>query len=298
MPTAKPGAVILLTGANGTTGHAIIRHLVNRGATVRGLVRSRKSAETIEALGAQAHVGNLRDKASLDAAFDGADRVYHLPPGLQPDEVDIARNVINAAQRAQVRLFGYHSVSYPQLPAVRFHWEKLKAETEILHSGLTFFIVRPCQYMQNVLWSLPRILDEGVFALPWSPERRMVSVDVEDMGEAIAIILTKPGFEGGTYEFCSVERALTRHEMAERLAAAFGRTIVAGQKPIEEALQAERFKHYTPDQIEQMGALYRFFDRNGTPGFNNRTLAMILGREPTSYAAFARRLAAEMDSTG
>lgn len=298
MPTAKSSSVILLTGANGTTGHAIIRHLVKRGATVRGLVRSRKSAETIEALGAQAHVGNLRDTASLDAAFDGADRVYHLPPGLQSDEVEIVRNVIGASQRARVRLFGYHSVSYPQLPAVRFHWEKLKAETEILYSGLTFFIVRPCQYMQNVLWSLPRILDEGVFALPWSPERRMVSVDVEDMGEAIAIILIKPGFEGGTYEFCSVEHALTRHEMAERLASAFGRKIVAGQKPIEEALQAERFKHYTPDQLEQMSALYRFFDRNGTPGFNNRTLAMILGREPTSYAAFARRLAAETVDAG
>lgn len=291
--TEQDPGVILLTGANGTTGHAIIRHLVKRGATVRGLVRSKTSAAAIEALGAQAHIGNLRDVASLDAAFDGADRVYHLPPGLQPDEVDIAKNVIGAAQRARVRLFGYHSVSYPQLPSVRFHWEKLKSETEILHSGLTFFIVRPCQYMQNVLWSLPRILNEGVFALPWSPDRRMVSVDAEDMGEGIANILTRPGFEGGTYEFCSVERALTRHEMAALIGAAFNRKVVADQRPIEEALQAKRFKHYTPDQLEQMSALYRFFDLNGTPGFNNRTLAMILGRQPTSYAAFIRRLAAE-----
>jgi uncharacterized protein YbjT (DUF2867 family) len=292
--TAESKGVILLTGANGTTGHAIIRHLVKRGATVRGLVRSKTSAATIEALGARAHIGNLRDVASLDAAFAAVDRVYHLPPGLQPDELDIAKNVIGAAQRARVRLFGYHSVSYPQLPAVRFHWEKLKAETEILYSALTFFIVRPCQYMQNVRWSMQRILDEGVFALPWSPDRKMVSVDVEDMGEAIAILLTQSGFEGGTYEFCSVERPLTRHEMAEHLSTAFKRRIIAGQKPIAEALQAERFKHYTPDQLEQMSALFSFFNRNGTPGFNNRTLAMILGREPTTYAAFARRLAAEM----
>jgi uncharacterized protein YbjT (DUF2867 family) len=292
--TAESKGVILLTGANGTTGHAIIRHLVKRGATVRGLVRSKTSAATIEALGARAHIGNLRDVASLDAAFAAVDRVYHLPPGLQPDELDIAKNVIGAAQRARVRLFGYHSVSYPQLPAVRFHWEKLKAETEILYSGLTFFIVRPCQYMQNVRWSMQRILDEGVFALPWSPDRKMVSVDVEDMGEAIAILLTQSGFEGGTYEFCSVERPLTRHEMAEHLSTAFKRRIIAGQKPIAEALQAERFKHYTPDQLEQMSALFSFFNLNGTPGFNNRTLAMILGREPTTYAAFARRLAAEM----
>lgn len=286
--------MILLTGANGQTGHAIIRHLVARGAPVRGLVRSDASARAIEALGACAHVGDLRDSAAVEAAMDGVDRVYHLCPGLQPDEVEIVQRMLAAAKRAGVSLFGYHGVSYPQLPRIRFHWEKLKAETEILHSGLTFFIVHPCQYMQNVLWSMPRILEEGVFALPWSPDRTMVSVDVEDMGEAIAILLTEPGYAGGTYEFCSVEHALTRHEMAEILGRAFQRKIVAGQRPIREALQAARFKHYSDDQLAQMSALYEFFDLNGTPGFNNRTLKMILGREPTSYEAFAARIARDM----
>jgi uncharacterized protein YbjT (DUF2867 family) len=290
--------MILLTGANGITGHSIIRHLVARGAKVRGLVRTEAGAQKIAALGAVPHVGNLRDDASVTAAFEGVEAVYHLCPGLQPDEVEIAQRVIRAAQHAGVRLFGYHSVSYPQLPTVRFHWEKLKAETEILYSGLTFFIVRPCQYMQNVLWGLPNILKEGVFALPWSPDRRMVSVDVHDMGEAIANVLTKPGFERGTYEFCSVERPLTRHEMAALLGRAFGKTIVAARKPIELALQAERFRHYSPDMLAQLSSLFEFFDRNGTPGFNNRTLGMLLGREPTSYEAFARRLAAELKPAG
>lgn len=287
--------LILLTGANGKTGHAIIRNLAARGASVRALVRSLSSADTVAKLGAIPIIGNLRNDDDVDAAFEGVDRVYHLCPGLQPDDVEITQRMIRSAKGARVALFGYHSVSYPQLPEVAFHWKKLLSEIEILHSGLTFFIVRPCQYMQNVLWSLPAILNEGVFALPWSADRRMVSVDVEDMGEAIANILTRPGFEGGTYEFCSVKKALTRHEMAELLAHAFNRKIVAGTRPIEKALQAERFKHYSPEQLEQLGSLFRFFDLNGTPGFNNRTLAMILGREPTSYEAFARRLSQELN---
>ena len=49
-----------------------------------------------------------------------------------------------------------------------------------------FSIVWPCQYMQNLKGGLPRILQEGVFALPWSPDRKMVPVDVEDMGEDIS----------------------------------------------------------------------------------------------------------------
>lgn len=287
--------LILLTGANGKTGHAIIRNLAARGASVRALVRSPSSADTVAKLGAIPVIGNLRNDDDVDAAFEGVDRVYHLCPGLQPDDVEITQRMIRSAKDSRVKLFGYHSVSYPQLPEVAFHWKKLLSEIEILHSGLTFFIVRPCQYMQNVLWSLPAILNEGVFALPWSADRRMVSVDVEDMGEAIANILTRPGFEGGTYEFCSVKQALTRHEMAEMLGRAFNRKIVAGTRPIEKALQAERFKHYTPDQLKQLGSLFKFFDLNGTPGFNNRTLAMILGREPTSYEAFAQRLAQELN---
>lgn len=291
----KNQEMILLTGANGKTGHAIIRHLVAQGSSVRGLVRSDSSAAAVAALGAIPVVGNLRNEADIEVAFEGVDRVYHLCPGLQPDEVEITQRMIRSAKKAGVRLFGYHSVSYPQLPEVEFHWKKLLAEIEILHSGLTFFVVRPCQYMQNVLWSLPAILNEGVFALPWSPDHCMVSVDVEDMGEAIANILTRPGFEGGTYEFCSVKKALTRHEMAEILGRAFKRKVVAGRRQIEIALQAERFKHYTPDQLEQLGSLYKFFDLHGTPGFNNRTLAMILGREPTSYEKFAQRLAQDLE---
>ncbi len=286
--------LILLTGANGKTGHAIIKNLVERGAKIRALVRTPSSADIVAKLGAIPFIGNLRSDEDIDSAFEGVDRVYHLCPGLQPDDVEITQRMIRSAKRSRVKLFGYHSVSYPQLPEVAFHWKKLLSEIEILHSGLTFFIVRPCQYMQNVLWSLPSILNEGVYALPWSADRRMVSVDVEDMGEAIANILTKPGFEGGTYEFCSVKEALTRHDMSEMLSRAFNKRIVAGTRPIEKALQAERFKHYTPEQLKQLGSLFKFFDHNGTPGFNNLTLSMILGREPTSYEAFAQRLAREL----
>lgn len=88
---------------------------------MRGLVRTDKSAQKIAALGAIPYVGNLRDDESVNAAFEGVEAVYHLCPGLQPDEIEIVQRMIRTAQRAGVRLFGYHSVSYPQLPTVRFH---------------------------------------------------------------------------------------------------------------------------------------------------------------------------------
>ena len=53
--------MILISGANGTAGRAVITHLVRRGAAVRGLVSNADSAPAIAALGADPVIGDMRD---------------------------------------------------------------------------------------------------------------------------------------------------------------------------------------------------------------------------------------------
>lgn len=101
----------VVTGANGHVGANLVRHLLGEGIRVRAMVHSASNA--IEGQDAEVVQGDVRDRASLDAAFAGADLVFHLASlisidgdrnGLVPaTNVQGARNVAEAALAAGVK---------------------------------------------------------------------------------------------------------------------------------------------------------------------------------------------------
>jgi uncharacterized protein YbjT (DUF2867 family) len=70
----------LVTGATGKQGGATARQLLKAGAKVRALTRKPdgKSAQALQAAGAEVVKGNLNDPASLDAAMKGIDGVFSV----------------------------------------------------------------------------------------------------------------------------------------------------------------------------------------------------------------------------
>jgi dihydroflavonol-4-reductase len=100
-------------------GSAVIRHLVASGVVPRAVSRSGPSDATLSALGATPVRGDILDPASLDAAFDGAEIVYHVaginamciadPGPMFRANVEGSRNVVEACNRAGVRRLVYTS---------------------------------------------------------------------------------------------------------------------------------------------------------------------------------------------
>ena len=143
--------MILITGAGGKTGRALIEALSN-GEAVRAFVRRPEQAAEVRRLGAQEVVaGELLDEGTIRSAMKGARAVYHICPNMNPDEAAIGRLVIQAAQDAGVEHFVYHSVLHPQTQKMDHHWQKLRVEEMLFESGLTFTILQPAPYMQNLL---------------------------------------------------------------------------------------------------------------------------------------------------
>src|SRR5271168_4177790 len=103
--------MILVTGAGGKTGKAVIKALAARGARTRALVRRPERAAEFKRLGAtEVVIGGLDDAAALSRAAAGTDAIYHICPNVSRDELAFARAVAAAARGHNVGRFVFHSV--------------------------------------------------------------------------------------------------------------------------------------------------------------------------------------------
>ena len=284
--------MILVIGANGITGRSIVRHLVARGAEARGLVSNAASAQAVGALGVEPAIGNIRDVDSLVAAMRGVERVYHICPRMQADEFTIGAGVIAAAQRAGVDHIVFHSATPPHLEDVPFHWEKMRVEVALLESGIDFTVIRPTNYMQNLQWTWQRIVSEGVWELPYAPERVLSWIDIEDLGEAAAIVLSAPGHKGATYEVCG-QAPISRIAAAAIIAETIGRPVRATKIEIDDYFAMPYWHGRKPEDLARLATMFDHYDRVGCNIGNVNVLTMLLGRAPTSYRGFVERFAAE-----
>lgn len=180
---------VFVTGGSGFLGRRLVGALVERGVTVRALVRSASSGDVVTGCGATAVGGDLGDKAALSRGMAGCDTVFHLAALLKiwgdPAEftrvnVDGTRNVLEAARHAGVSrlIFVSTDAAYagpaplvriddatprPARPYGVYGWTKGQAEDMVIaanSAALTTVVVRP-----RMLWGrgdtslLPRIAD-------------------------------------------------------------------------------------------------------------------------------------------
>jgi len=280
--------VILVTGAAGKTGRAIIRALVAREQAVRALVHRDEQAQLVKSLGAQeAVVGDMRDERTLRLATRGVRAVYHICPNVSPDEIPIGKAVISAAQEAGAEQFVFHSVLHPHTEAMTHHWNKLRVEESLFESHLPYVILQPASYMQNVLAGWRAIVERGVYAVPYSVKTRMSMVDLEDVAQAAAVVLTESGHLSATYELAGPD-ALTQTQVAEILSKQLRRPVRAEQITIEAWTRQAQASGMGAYQIETLVKMFRYYDRYGFWG-NPRALSYLIGREPTKFEKFVER---------
>ncbi len=282
--------MILVTGAAGKTGQAIVRALTRRGQSVRAMVFRPEQTALLERLGAgEVVAGDVRDSEAVAGAAKGARAIYHLCPNMHPEEVAIGEVVIAAAQSAGCEHFVYHSVLHPQTEAMPHHWQKMRVEEKLFESGLACTILQPAAYMQNLLAGWNSIVERGAYAVPYAAETRITMVDLDDVAEAAARVLTEPGHTGATYELCGPEY-LTQHEVAALLGEHLGRQVDVEVVPLEAWRQRAAAAGLGEFQVETLTKMFRYYEHHGFRG-NPRTLGWLLGRSATNLGVFVERVA-------
>lgn len=279
--------MILVTGATGKTGQAVLRALLAAGAATRAFAR--KPAENAS----ETMLGNLSDPAAAARALQGIEALYFIAPNVHPHEQELAASWIAAAAKAAgLRRFVYHSVLFPQIEAMPHHWQKLRVEEELIQSELDFTILQPASYMQNVLPYLPAMREQGEYALPYSPHALFSPVDLADVAAAAATVLQQPGHNGAVYQLAGPE-TLSSAQMAELVGQRIGRPVAARRLPLAEWQAANR--SLPPYALDTLSAMFAYYNAHGFAA-SSAQLTALLGYEPGTFADFLAR-EARLEST-
>ena len=149
--------MILVVGATGQLGSVITRQLLEQGKDVRILVREGSEYRALEAAGAKPVIGDLKNRASLDAATRGVDTVLTTAnsavrsgaDNVQSVEIEGNRNLIDAAAANGVKRFIFTSAmgASPDSP-VAFMKGKGLAEEHLKASGIPYTILSPNVFME------------------------------------------------------------------------------------------------------------------------------------------------------
>jgi uncharacterized protein YbjT (DUF2867 family) len=197
--------LILVTGASGNVGSALLGELRDAGHAVRGAYHSQQLAALAAEAGLNAVTIDLSEPDTLPPALDGADAVFLLAatgPGQSRQEL----NLIGAAKAAGVQRVVKLSVWRADerlTPIARMH---RTGEEALESSGLSWTFLRPNFYMQNFLRLMGRSIRETRSFSPPACSAAIGFVDARDVARAAGRVLVTAGHHGRVYREGGAER--------------------------------------------------------------------------------------------
>ncbi|MEZ4861719.1 MAG: SDR family oxidoreductase [Caldilineaceae bacterium] len=244
----------LLVGATGLLGGEIARRLTNQGRHVRALVRTTADPaklETLRKMGCALVYGDLRDRASLDAACRGVDEVvttasttFSRQPGdsIEVTDQDGQLNLVAAAKAARVRHFVYTSYS-GQIDNVAkpcaLTVAKRTVEQAIQVSGMTYTILRPACFME--IWLSPAVgfdYPNATATIYGTGEKPLSWISFYDVAEFAVESLDNPAARNAVLELGG-PAALSPHEVVKIFEAVMDRPFTVNYVPVE-TLEVQR----------------------------------------------------------
>ena len=156
-------STILVTGANGHLGRLVIDTLLDKGATVIAASRDPSKLADLTARGVETRHADFDDRASLEAAFAGVDRVLIISTDSLGSGQRLQQHLaaVAAAQAAGVGHIVYTSMPNPEGSAVTFAGDHLGTENAVKATGIPYTILRNAWYQENLFMSLPSALASG-----------------------------------------------------------------------------------------------------------------------------------------
>ena len=272
---------VLITGATGRIGRAVLDQLAETGVPVRALVRRPDPAAALPA-DVEIVTGDLTVPESLDAALHAVGTVFLVwtaPRETAPAVIDR----LAAAAKRVVYLSAPHRTPHPFFrqpnPMATLHAE---IETLIAATELDATIIRPGMFASNALfWWADTIRSGGVVRWPYAAAET-APVDDRDVAAVIARTLCADGHTGGDYVLTGPE-SLSQADQVSIIGDVLGRRL-----PFEE-LSPDDFRRQSPEAarpaVDMLLAAWNA--TTGHPAYVSSTVSEILGRPARTFREWA-----------
>ena len=229
---------ILITGATGRQGGAVIRHMLPSGWKLRALTFKADPAavQRLAEQGIEVVKGDLEDPASLERAARGAYGVYSVQDfwsvGVKR-EVQQGKNMAEAAKKAGVEHFVFSSVGGAERNSGVDHFEsKWTVENYIRKLGLPATMIRPAGFMENYYIDQVEVgILKGKLMDPIRADKPYQTIATDDIGAFVALAFQKPkDFVGLELEIAGSE--LTNPEAAQVFSRVLGKPVKFQKLPL------------------------------------------------------------------
>jgi uncharacterized protein YbjT (DUF2867 family) len=257
---------------------------------VRGLARDTAKAAALAALpNVEIVEGDMARAETLSRALEDVDRAM-LISSSDPHMRDVQFNFVDAARKAGVKYIVKLSGIMPELDSP-FRYARMHGEIEkqIEASGLAYTHLRAGEFFTAYFRQVRSIVAKGAIMLPME-DARIACIDIGDIAEVAATVLTHSGHEGKIYPITGPQ-ALSMAEVADRLSVATAKPIQYINVAPEEARKtnlANGMPPYTAD------ALFELFAerRKGKESHVSDVIPTVFRWQPTRFEEFAARNAA------
>ncbi len=249
---------ILISGATGQQGGAVVRHLLDNGFNIRALTRNTDqiAARDLAESGVELFQGDFMDRPSLDRALDGVYGAFSVQnahgAGIE-GEIKQGKAFAEAVKDAGVKHFVYSSVGGAERNTGIPHFDsKWKIEKHIQTLGLPATILRPVFFMNNWTRFKDSILNGKVLS-PMKPDTKLQQIAVDDIGIFAVMAFANPKkWLNQAIEIAGDE--LTMSATAETFSQALDTKIDYVQVPWDK---------FEKQAGSEMATMYRWFEEKG-----------------------------------
>ncbi len=251
---------VLITGATGQQGGAVIRHMLAKGWNLRALTRNSNgdTALNLARQGVELAQGDLEDLASLEDAAHGVYGIYSVQNFWKVGakrEVQQGKSLADVAKKANVEHFVYSSVGGAERNSGIGHWAtKWEVEQYIRQLGLPATMIRPAAFMENYYSELTEIgILQGKFTDAVRADKPYQTIAVDDIGAFVALAFDRPNeFIGQALEIAGSE--LTNPQSAEVFSRVLGKPVEFQELPMPVVQSVLGEEYYQ---------MYRWFNEEG-----------------------------------